>query len=114
FPIVVIPNLQEDRSGAWSQRYLMDSRDGLDLNLKLAAGLTVSAKYKQRMKARRHRVLAEEMRLFYVAVTRAKRMLLLLMGEQGDEKVKSWQQQVEKARPAMEGVGARFGALARR
>ncbi len=92
---------------------------GLEVNVKstACAGWTASQAYWSVRQQRREAALSEEMRLFYVAVTRAQRMLLLL-GEKADparrgEDIHSWQQEVENAQDAMKSAGAHFGRLLR-
>lgn len=115
FPIVVIPNLHADRTGSQTLPYLIDAPHGLEVNVKSTAcgNWTASRAYWDVLKERRRMVLSEEMRLFYVAVTRAQRMLLLI-GSEGQplrDGARSWQQEVEKAQPVMRAAGALFTRL---
>jgi DNA helicase-2/ATP-dependent DNA helicase PcrA len=84
---------------------------GLELNVK-DLGVFPSNALKNEWRAMQQHLLAEEMRLFYVAVTRAKHMVCMfgVQLEEGDERsaTRSWQAEVLAAKEEMTQCGARF------
>jgi DNA helicase-2/ATP-dependent DNA helicase PcrA len=145
FPIVAIPALQSNRAPTRKPTYMIDESLGLEVNLfgfdrQLT---TTSNRYWNRLQHQNELVLAEEMRLFYVAVTRAQRLLLMLGSvplenyddfgdtvaqltvqeswalqverarEESHPKIHSWQHEVARAWPGMSSQGAHVVSLRR-
>ncbi|MDM0115657.1 ATP-dependent helicase [Variovorax sp. J22R133] len=118
FPIVVIPNLQATRSKTRPPKFMLDAEHGLEINLWPDVN-SASRRFFDLTADAKRASLSEEMRLFYVAVTRAQRMVLLLgqdapsneAGNEGNSKNHSWQDEVSDAEAAMKRNGARFGRL---
>lgn len=116
FPIVVVPGLEENRLRSMPPDYILDPEHGLEVNLYRLGIETASEMFWKHVHEGKKRALAEEMRLFYVAVTRAERLLVLLGRESTrpddkDSKQHSWQDEVLEAKPAMQRCGARFARL---
>lgn len=118
FPVVVIPGLETNRHPGRLPDFLIDPKHGLELNLEHADVTTASPAYRERCRRAQKQALSEEMRLFYVAVTRAKRMVVML-GTKPDNPppansygAHSWQQEVVAAREALKATGVKFGPLA--
>jgi ATP-dependent exoDNAse (exonuclease V) beta subunit len=79
-----------------------------------ALGVRLSPSFQSTWRAAQKRLLAEEMRLFYVAVTRAQHMVCMFGVRQEDEEtsaVSSWQTEVLLAMEAMKECDAMFFAV---
>lgn len=118
FPVVVIPNLHADRSRRRPPDFMLDPGHGLEVNLYPLDVPAASEQFFGRSGEAQKAALGEEMRLLYVAITRAQRMLVLIgqheapASAQADAKpVRSWQVEVLLAREAMREHGAKFSAL---
>jgi ATP-dependent exoDNAse (exonuclease V) beta subunit len=117
FPIVVIPNLAANRRSHRPPEFLVDPMHGLELNLTAQGVDSASLAYRQQWTRAQQRTLAEEMRLFYVAVTRAERMVVMLGQEPEEEPPISgrhnhgWQHEIVAAKDALRVLGARVGPL---
>jgi DNA helicase-2/ATP-dependent DNA helicase PcrA len=116
FPIVIIPELQAplDRSGdpELQPTFLISPEDGLDIQLP-APVRTASPRFEAALHQDRHERIEEEMRTFYVAVTRAEQSVLMVgsgppYANSSDSRYYSWKDEVLQARTALEGVGAVF------
>ena len=117
FPVVVIPNLEAKRSPQRPPDFILDTEHGLEVNLYRWRIQTASDSFWVHVRREEERSIAEEMRLFYVAITRAERMLLLLgrdLPPPGPERpVHRWQTSVLDAEYVLEQCGALFGPLVR-
>ncbi|AXV05057.1 Exodeoxyribonuclease V beta chain [Euzebya pacifica] len=82
YPVVFIPWINRAlASAATDPHYLIGDDDRLDLNLPLRdGGTTRSAEWDRMLTRNRRALLEEEMRLLYVAVTRAQQQVILLGG----------------------------------
>jgi DNA helicase-2/ATP-dependent DNA helicase PcrA len=111
FPIVIVPGIAEERLKSAIPEFVPHKNYGLELNVK-DLGVFPSAALKDEWRAMQQHLLAEEMRLFYVAVTRAKHMVCMfgVQLQPGDERsdARSWQAEVLAARVEMERCGAEF------
>lgn len=111
FSIVIVPGIVEDRLKSAMPEFVPHKKHGLELNVK-DLGVFPSNALKNEWRAMQQHLLAEEMRLFYVAVTRAKHMVCMfgVQLEEGDERsaTRSWQAEVLAAKEEMTQCGARF------
>ena len=111
FPIVIVPGIAEDRLKSAIPEFVPHKKYGLELNVK-DLGVFPSAELKDEWRAMQQHLLAEEMRLFYVAVTRAEHMVCMfgVQLQPGDKRssARSWQAEVLAARVEMEQCGASF------
>ena len=105
FPVVIIPEAHASISNRGSSRFLADERNGLDVRiLELQDALkTESPGFWGRAKVDRNAAVFEEMRIFYVAVTRAQNHVVLVGADTGttfspSEKPYGWQDEVLAAR----------------
>lgn len=111
FPIIISPGIAEDRRKSAMLKFVPHKKHGLEPNVK-DPGVFPSNALKNEWRAIKQHLLAEEMRLFYVAVTRAKHMVCMfgVQLEEGDERsaTRSWQAEVLAAKEEMTQCGARF------
>jgi ATP-dependent exoDNAse (exonuclease V) beta subunit len=110
FPIVVLPGIEKNRLKYHPPEFVANSELGLELNVP-QLGLTPSNDFQTHWAQIQQHLLAEEMRLFYVAVTRAKHMVCMFGVQktgQGASDVLSWQNEVLKAKEVMREHGAKF------
>jgi ATP-dependent helicase/nuclease subunit A len=102
FPVVVVPECAAQPRGG-SEGVVLDPDLGLALRVR-GAGMrrwgTHGAKIRER---RKEREAAQGRRLFYVAATRA-RDLLLLSGQKAPAKVETWRQWIDRAGPTCAGL----------
>jgi DNA helicase-2/ATP-dependent DNA helicase PcrA len=113
FPVVILPGIEVDRRKNRPPEFIVDKRLGLELNVD-ALGVRLSPSFQSTWRAAQKRLLAEEMRLFYVAVTRAQHMVCMFGVRQEDEEtsaVSSWQTEVLLAMEAMKECDAMFFAV---
>ncbi len=79
FPIVVIPGMNRPLYGDWKLPWFaLHPERGLDLDLPSAIGSTVSTTWPAASAEHRQAELREEMRLLYVAVTRAEHQVVFV------------------------------------
>jgi ATP-dependent exoDNAse (exonuclease V) beta subunit len=111
FPIVIVPGIAEDRLKNTIPEFVPHKTYGLELNVK-DLGVFPSAALKNEWRAMQQHLLAEEMRLFYVAVTRAEHMVCMfgvqLPPDDKRSSARSWQAEVLAAQVEMEQCGAEF------
>jgi DNA helicase-2/ATP-dependent DNA helicase PcrA len=115
FPVVIIPEMHAPVGNRGSSRFLADEQDGLDVCLPRLKDVlrTESPDFWRRARIEHTAAVFEEMRIFYVAVTRAQNHIILVGADTGTlsapgQKPYSWQDEVLAARPVLEGQGARF------
>lgn len=109
FPIVVIPDIARRLIRDDLEPEFLFAEDGLDLGLN---DDTRSCRWAERMVADREERLAEEVRIFYVGVTRAQQAVLLVGGKDWgpnspDSEWYAWRDEVYRARSAL-GQDAEF------
>jgi ATP-dependent exoDNAse (exonuclease V) beta subunit len=116
FPVVVIPYLEKDRKrGTLPPPWLIDPKHGLDIDVTGALpGGTWSTAFQQVNARAQQRRLEEEMRLLYVAVTRAKNLVLFLRSDKATPTAMTssrytWEDEILHARAALMAAGAKFG-----
>jgi len=116
FPVVVIPHAEKDRKrGTLPPPWLIDAKHGLDIDVMGAlAGGTWSTAFRQINARAQQRRLEEEMRLLYVAVTRAKNLVIFLRGDKTSAATMTsprytWEDEILQARAALTAAGAKFG-----
>jgi DNA helicase II / ATP-dependent DNA helicase PcrA len=112
FPYVIVPGLSRHLDATYfDPNYVIDERVGsprLDIAVPTRTGTTTaSPAFPERMAATRADRVSEEMRLFYVAITRAEQAVFLF-GNAGQRHSATWREEVLRARPRLEGVGAHF------
>lgn len=113
FPIVIIPGLARRlNNDDLDPEFLLDE-DGLDLRLRDCPRMTASPRWAPKMQAESRYRREEEMRLFYVAVTRAQFSVMLVGGGEGvpnspDDEWYAWRDEVYRARSDLEAHGAIF------
>jgi DNA helicase-2/ATP-dependent DNA helicase PcrA len=111
FPVVILPGIEKDRRKNRPPDFIVDKDLGLEVNVR-ELGVSPSAVFQANWQGARQRLLAEEMRLFYVAVTRAKHMVCMFGVQQqdGEEQstARSWQAELLAARQEMRQCGAKF------
>jgi len=111
FPVVILPGIEEDRLKHAMPDFMPHEQYGLELNVK-ELDIFPSADFRRDWSQLQEHFLSEEMRLFYVAVTRAQHMVCMfgVKFEEGDERssARSWQAEVLAAKEEMEQCGARF------
>lgn len=111
FPVVILPGIEEERLKQAMPDFMPHEKYGLELNVK-DLGIFPSAEFRREWGHVQEHFLSEEMRLFYVAVTRAKHMVCMfgVKFEDGDERAsaRSWQAEVLAAKEEMTQRGARF------
>jgi DNA helicase-2/ATP-dependent DNA helicase PcrA len=113
---VIIPEVQArlDRSDPELRpTFILSSEEGLDIQLP-ADVPTASPRFEAALQGTRGERLDEEMRLFYVAVTRAEHSVVLvgsgsMQPKPPESAYYSWKDEVLRARPALQRAGARFG-----
>lgn len=114
FPIVVIPELQRPLASSHQEpRFILDQEHGLDLLLPAKGLDTRSARFRSLMTKRLSRQVAEEMRVFYVAVTRAQTAVALFGSNRSrvnnpDSEFYGWQDEVLRAQGELEQNGGLF------
>jgi ATP-dependent helicase/nuclease subunit A len=87
FPSVIVPGIVEDRLKSAMPEFVPHKKYGLEPNVK-DLGVFPSDALKNEWRAMQQHLLAEEMRLFYVEVTRAKRIVCMfgVQLQEGDER----------------------------
>ncbi|MBF0240384.1 MAG: UvrD-helicase domain-containing protein [SAR324 cluster bacterium] len=112
FPIVIIPEIHKPLYSAddnWKQNFLLtepnsqqDEPGGLDLQLKIKGINLQSPRFSKNLIKYHEYGLEEEMRNFYVGLTRAEQTIILVgKGAEGKDIV-SWEKELLKARPELE------------
>jgi DNA helicase-2/ATP-dependent DNA helicase PcrA len=116
FPVVVIPYAEKDRKrGTLPPPWLIDAKHGLDIDVTGAlTGGTWSTAFRQVNARAQRRRLEEEMRLLYVAVTRAKNLVIFLRSDKASAAAMTsprytWEDEILQARAALTAAGAKFG-----
>lgn len=120
YPIVIIPELQEALFKPFNApRFMIAPGRGLDVSLREWGRATASGNFARLLDNSRGTQLEEEMRIFYVGLTRAERGICLIgsnppqgrlavQGNPTDSDRYSWQDEVFRARQTLENLGARF------
>ena len=114
FPIVVIPELQRPLANSRLEpSYIVDPGHGLDVLLPSDSLDTRSPRFREIMRQRMRDQVAEEMRIFYVAVTRAQTAVALFGAGRRQpleltNEYYAWQDEVLRARRPLEQVGGVF------
>jgi DNA helicase-2/ATP-dependent DNA helicase PcrA len=112
FPLVVIPEVQAALVRADLDPMFLLSDDGLDLDLAGVGLATASPRFQAVLHARRGARMEEEMRVFYVAVTRAQHAVVFVGTKGGSTNAPgddyySWKDELRRAWPALKPLGAR-------
>lgn len=114
FPVVILPGIEADRLKQTVPDFVAHKKFGLELNIR-DLGIRPSAAFKQEWQQLQSHLLAEEMRLFYVAVTRAQHMVCMfgVQLHEDDKRAggRSWQSEVLAAKDDMKQHGASFKAV---
>jgi DNA helicase-2/ATP-dependent DNA helicase PcrA len=120
FPLVIIPEVQTPLLNANNNPYfLLIPEYGLDVDLPTVDGIsTCSARFQDELSSHQSQRLREEMRLLYVAVTRAQHAVFLI-GSQGwssrpnspGTDSYSWQDEILRARTELTALGADFRSV---
>lgn len=115
FPVVIIPEMQAPVGSRGSSGYLADAQAGLDINVRpLSESIpTHSPLFWTRSRADKSVAVFEEMRVFYVAVTRAQNHVILVGSDDGrvrppTDKEYGWQDEVLVARQLLQPHGVIF------
>jgi ATP-dependent exoDNAse (exonuclease V) beta subunit len=117
FPVVVIPEVQEDLKKVYlDPDFLIWEGWGLEVDLKRQDVDTKSGNFPKYVDASRQNQLEEEMRVFYVAVTRAQQAVIAVgSGRARANGIKSrayaWRDEILKARQVLEVEGAKFEGI---
>ena len=117
FPVVIVPEVQESLRKEYREpNFLLLSDHGLEVRLEGLGITTTSSRYINALQDFRDRQVQEEMRVLYVALTRAQHMVITVGGS--GSKVKSptheyysWRDELIRARLALEHLGSRFGTI---
>jgi DNA helicase-2/ATP-dependent DNA helicase PcrA len=116
FPVVIIPEVQAPIGNRGSSRFLADEREGLDVRIPELQDVleTESPAFWGRANIDRTAAIFEEMRVFYVAVTRAQNHVVLVGADTSTtfapgEKPYSWQDEILAAWAALTPHGVAFG-----
>jgi DNA helicase-2/ATP-dependent DNA helicase PcrA len=112
FPVMVLPELQAPVGNRGFSRFVVDEQEGLDVRLGALRGVlqTESAHFWRRLRIDQNAALFEEMRIFYVAVTRAQNHVVLIGADTAAlhrVEAYSWQDEVLAAWPELAARGAR-------
>ncbi len=116
FPVVLLPEVQAPVGGRGLSRFVQDEEDGLDVRLGDLRGVlqTESAAFGGRLRTDQAAALFEEMRIFYVAITRAQNHVVLIGADADPAEVHkpgdrnySWQDEVLAAWPELARRGAK-------
>lgn len=110
FPVVVLPGIEKNRLKFQPPEFVANMALGLELNVP-QLGLSPSTEFQAHWAQIQQSLLAEEMRLFYVAVTRAKHMVCMFGVQKtgpGAADALSWQNEVLNAKEVMRQHGAKF------
>jgi ATP-dependent exoDNAse (exonuclease V) beta subunit len=115
FPVVIIPEVQASIGNRGASRFLADEQDGLDVRITELQNImkTESPTFWGRARIDRTSAVFEEMRVFYVAVTRAQNHVVLVGADTGatfspGEKPYGWQDEVLAARAILKPHGVVF------
>jgi DNA helicase-2/ATP-dependent DNA helicase PcrA len=113
FPIVIVPRMARPLNNPELQPEFLLDHEGLDLRLEGSSQHTASSAWPGKMAAEATDRREEEMRLFYVAVTRAQHCVMLVGGTDGqpnppDDQFYAWRDEVYRAQTELERNGARF------
>jgi ATP-dependent exoDNAse (exonuclease V) beta subunit len=114
FPVVILPEVQAPLSSSGHRRFVADEEEGLDVNVGELEDVlqTRSASFWRRLNVDKTASLFEEMRVFYVAVTRAQNHVVLV-GDAREapcgpaDEAYGWQDEVLAAWPTLAALGAR-------
>lgn len=116
FPVVVLPEVHSavvNSSGDDRVRFVVGEQFGLDLNLQVGGGSPRSADFQKRTRSDDDGQREEAMRLFYVAVTRARNCTIfvgssdLTKSRPTNHRRYSWKDEIAAAWNRMEALGAR-------
>ena len=114
FPIVIIPEAHDDLYRDYIEPdFLVLDKWGLEVKLPLNGQNTLSSNYAESLNQIKNRSVEEEMRIFYVAITRAEQAVVAI-GSGGDRSntygrgYYSWQDEILNARKSLSGLGAQF------
>jgi ATP-dependent exoDNAse (exonuclease V) beta subunit len=112
FPYVLIPGLSRYLDAPYfDPHFVIDDRSGepiLEIDIRLrGGGSTRSPRFVERLNLTRQASVSEEMRLFYVAVTRGEQAVILF-GNQGRDHTASWRHEVMAAETPLRAAGADF------
>jgi ATP-dependent exoDNAse (exonuclease V) beta subunit len=114
FPVVIIPEVHAPVGNRGASRCLANETDGLDVRIPQLKEVleTESPAFWDRSRIDRTAAVFEEMRIFYVAVTRAQNHVVLIGADTGTlhrpgAKPYSWQDEVLAAEKIMEQYGVR-------
>ena len=114
FPIVILPEVQEDLKKEYIEPdLLITESQGVEIDLKLPGVNMFSSHYHQNLDQNRRSSLEEEMRLFYVAPTRAEQAVITIgSGRMTVNRLNSksycWKDEILKARQELESGGGKF------
>ena len=115
FPVVIVPEVHAPVGGRGFTAFVADDRDGLDVQVRqLQDRLTTeSPRFRDRLAQEKNAALFEEMRVFYVAVTRAQNHVVLVGAGTGvrhtdKDRDYSWQDEVLAAGAGLKAWGAWF------
>ena len=117
FPVVVVPEVHESLRKEYREPdFLLLAGHGLEVRLEGLGTTTTSPKYATALRDHRDRQVEEEMRVLYVALTRA-RHALVTVGS-GPDRARSpshtyysWRDELLRARSALQTLGACYGSL---
>lgn len=101
FPVVIIPEVQALLIKPEPPPFLIGEEFGLELNLQKWGAQTCSSQYGKRLAQRQEEIVEEEMRIFYVAITRAQHAVVLVASGSprpaGSIEYISWKSEVLRA-----------------
>lgn len=114
FPLVIIPEVQAPLIHPERDPVFLLSNDGLDLNLSEVGLSTMSPRFRTVLQASRGARLEEEMRVFYVAVTRAQHAVTFVGTRGGPpngpgDDFYSWKDEIRRAWAQLQALGAVVG-----
>lgn len=117
FPIVVLPEVQEDlRREYLPPAFLILDGHGLEVELgpqNVDISSTLSPAYEEALQEQRDHTVEEEMRIFYVAITRAEHAVIAVgsgskrLNSIGDQRY-SWRDEILRAYKALKAKGGHF------
>lgn len=114
WPIVIIPEVQARLYNEWKEpKFLITPDCGLDMDLRSYGVRTISPRWSQLLASDRSARVEEEMRIFYVGVTRAEHTIILVGSSSTatnppDSDFYSWRDEIMRARSKLKLLGAVF------
>jgi ATP-dependent exoDNAse (exonuclease V) beta subunit len=115
FPVVFVPEVQAPVRNRGASAFLADEKDGLDVDVWQLRGVyeTRSPQFKARAQTDKDAATFEEMRIFYVAVTRAQNHVILVGADTGTVQQSrhadyGWQDEVLAAKKRLLPLGCAF------